>query len=64
MTIEVRIENKDAARSIEVIHCELDRVTRRHTEGPPVELKPGRSHTFHVYLLRDLLVREVHPEHR
>jgi hypothetical protein len=61
MTIAVRIENKDASRSIEVLEVNYDKERGNKTEGPPVRIAPGSAHSFHVYQLRDLRVREIDP---
>ncbi len=61
MTIEVSIKNNDQSRTVEVIQVSIDKGSGRRTESLPHQLKPGFSTTVHVYLLRDILVREVDP---
>lgn len=58
MTIEVKITNKDTGRSLEVLHVEHDKETGRKSERFAANVEPGEAHTFHCYLLRDLLIRE------
>ena len=61
MTIKVRIENEDTARSIEVIEVSMEKTTGQHFYGPPYRIAPGCANTFYVHLLKDLLVREIEP---
>ena len=63
MTIEVQIFNKDDILSIEVESQELNRDTGRRANGVfySQTIGPGNNATFHVYHLRDLLIREAIP---
>lgn len=61
MTIEVSIKNNDKARSIEVIEVAIDKGSGRRSEGSVHRLAPGCGTTCWVYLLRDILIREVDP---
>jgi hypothetical protein len=69
MTIQVTVTNNDAARSIEIFEVEITknrsardgRTVPEVKDGFPVRVGPGKTSTHHVFLLRDLLIREVHP---
>lgn len=61
MTIEVRIENRDKDKAIEVQHIEFNKAERSAVGGEIARIEPGEARTFHVHLLRDLSVREVKP---
>jgi len=61
MTIEVRIENVDKTRSIRVGESCLDRESGRREVGNFRWVNPGWTETFHVHLLKDLILQEVEP---
>lgn len=61
MTIEVHIINNDATRTVIVYESHLARDTGRREVGNAVWLEPGKSHTFHVHMLKDLLLQEYEP---
>ena len=61
MTIKVVIRNDDATRSLIVETIERERDTDQNRKTMTQDIQPGNSAIFHVYLLRDLLVREKLP---
>ena len=61
MTIEVRIENKDHARDVDVQILDLDKENGLLCKGEKRGIGPGCSQTFYVHLLRDLIVSERNP---
>jgi hypothetical protein len=61
MTIQVQVANNDKIREVEVVEVAINRVSGERRDTDVVKLRPGESRTFYVYMLRDLLVREVDP---
>jgi hypothetical protein len=61
MTIHVQVKNDDAARTVEVVEVAIDKASGRRTDGTVTKLEPGESRGFDIYMLRDLIVREVDP---
>ena len=67
MTILVQVKNKernedsDADLNVSVDVLEIDKDTGARSVSESVTLKPGESRSFHIHLLRDLLVSEVKP---
>ena len=61
MTIEIRIENKDANRLVEVFQREHKKGEGYAPEHLLYDLGPGCSMSVHVHLLRDLIVKEKQP---
>lgn len=57
MTIAVSIENKDATRTLDIIETNRSRLSSEISESKST-LSPGERRTYHVYLLRDLTIRE------
>jgi len=61
MTIEVRIENMDAKRTVVVESVVHSKDGRPPVTGLERSLMPGEAQSFHVHLLCDLKISEKEP---
>jgi hypothetical protein len=66
MTIKVTIANGEGegGRTVRVTENHFDKNRAAATRGESTELKPGESRTWHIHLLKDLLVEERDPDNR
>ena len=59
MTMEIRIENKDKARTCAVVVTDVDPRTAQKSEQPAVDIKPGESRSFYAHSSNTLVITEV-----
>ena len=62
MTVQIRIENLDSSRRIDVMMQDVDREKGLRPPVVQFSLAAGESRTTHLHLAREIVVRESDPD--